>query len=337
MKNLIKFMSFTLILSLSIICLDYFVFTGEIKNSRYHQFFLEEENSLDVVVIGSSTVRQGISPAIAWDEFKVTSFNISNSPIHPEVIKLAIDEIGRTQSPKVVFVDLTGLTYQKEKDEKSFVKDFISAIPNSEYKDTLVAKYEEYFDDEIELFKNHNDFRNPNYFNIFSNQNEYLKGFSPVYDVSVLKGTKTNKEENKTSNLPSDGQKYFEGIMEVCAKYPHINFLFGVMPKYVNEGHAEEIYKLRSIVPTLKKYGHKWVEFDDYTDEVGLLPSEDFADTGHLNYKGATKFTKFFINYIDELYGDVLGNEHSDSVIVNFNKAAKNYKKHISKKSFFLI
>lgn len=335
MKNLIRLFTFTLLLSLTLICLNYFVFTGEIKNSRYHQFYVEEENSLDVIVIGSSTVRQGIVPAIAWDEYKVTSFNISNSPIHPKVIELAIDEIGRTQSPKVVFIDLTGLTYQTKETEKSYVKEFISAMPNSIYKDKLLEEYQEYFNDEKELFKNHNDFRNYEYFNIFSSQNEYLKGFSAVYDVGVFEKTTLNKEDNKTLNLSSDGLEYFYEIMEVCSKYPHINFLFGVMPKILTEGHIEEIYKLRSIVPILEQNGYKWVEFDEYIDIAGLNPKEDFANRGHLNYSGAQKFTKFFINYLQEIYGNLIGNEYRDSVVKNFDKATKDYKDSISKKSTF--
>lgn len=329
MKDWLKFISFIVVLSIVLLGLDIFVFTGEMKNSRYSQFFNEEENSLDVVFIGNSTVRQGIIPAEIWNDHKITSFNISHSPTHPEVIVLAIDEIARLQNPKLVFIDITGLTYQKEADQESFVKQFVGSMPHSKHKEEIIKKYS-YFDGENEIFRNHNDYRNPDYWDLFSKQNKYLKGFTPVYDVADLYPSTIVKDDT-IIELPFDGQKYLKRILDTCAKYPEIDFLFGRMPRVLNEGSVKETYMLRSVVPIINEYGYEWVEFEDYIKEIGLISNEDFADSGHLNYNGAIKFTKFLIPFLKDNY-DLENQEHAEKVVQKFNQAYKNYNKKVKSK-----
>lgn len=329
MKNLIRFISFSLLLALSIAGVNQFIFTGEIKNPRYYQFYLEEENSLDLVVIGNSTVRRGIIPALIYEEYQVTSYNISNSPLHPSVIKIAIDEVGRTQTPKVVFIDLAGITYQKKEDEKSFIVPFINSMPDSEHKNELIKEYQEYFDEEDELFDNHNKFRDPDYYDMFSKKVKYLKGFNPSDDIDSTLSSDIVIDQNKVLELPSDGQNYLQEILETCSKYPNIKFLFGRMPKVLDTLSENEIYMLRSGVPLIEEYGYKWVEWDAYSEEMGLKSNEDFYNAGHMNYYGAVKFTKFFIPYIQNLYGDVIGNKHSTTTVKNFGDAVKKFNKNV--------
>lgn len=330
MKNWIRFTSFMLILALVLVGMDILVFTGMTNNSRYTQFFKEEENSLDMVFIGNSTVRQGIIPAEIWNEYKITSFNISHSPTHPEVIILAIDEIARLQNPKFVFIDITGLTYQKEEDQESFVEEFVGAMPNSKYKDEIKLRYD-YFEKDNEIFKNHNDFRNPEYFNVFAGDNVFLKGFTPVYDVADL-APSTIVKDDTLIELPSDGQKYLKRILDTCDKYPQITFLFGRMPRVLDYGSVGASYMLRSIIPQLNARGYDYVEFENYLEEANLISNEDFADSGHLNYWGALKFSKFIIEFLSEKY-ELTDNNHNESVVKSFDKQYQNYLKKVKNKN----
>lgn len=332
MKNWIRFISFILITAVVLVLVDSFIFTGEMKGSHYSQFFKEEENSLDVIFIGNSTVRNSVIPTEIWAEHKITSYSITNSPTHLEVIYLAIDEIARLQKPKLVVIDITGLTFQTEETQKSYVKEFIGSIPNSSHKEELKAKYD-YFDEEVELFENHNDFRNPHYFNIYSKRNEYLKGFTPKYDAGNFEKSKIIVDDDKVLSLSDDGERYLIKILETCSKHENINFLFIRTPRIITEESIKETYMMRSAIGLINEYGYEYVELEKYYDEIGLKSNEDFADYVHMNYYGALKFTKFIIPFLDEKY-NIKGNEYSDSVKNNFDNAYRKYEKKIKSKYY---
>lgn len=329
MKNWIKFTSFILLTATILVMMNTFVFTGEMMYSQYSQFFKEEENSLDIVFVGNSTVRHGIIPTEIWHDHQVTSYSLNNSPSHPEVISLAIDEIARLQNPKLVMIDITGLTFQSESNEEFHVEEFLGSMPNSKHKEEIKSNYD-YFDSNDELFANHNDFRNPEYFNFLTNKNKYLKGYTPSYKKAKINESKINVD-NTVLSLPKAGQMYLNKILETCAKYPEINFVFVRLPRVITESSIEETYMLRSAIPSIENYGYEYIEFEKYYDQIGLNHKDDFFDEIHLNYYGAVKFTKFLIPFLEEKY-DIIGNEHSQSVKDNFNNAYSNYEKKIKNK-----
>lgn len=329
-KNWIKFTSFFLILTAVLVCFDQFVFVEKAYATSYNRFYKEQENTLDYVVIGNSTVHEGIDPCLAWHENKVTGYNISNEPTHLEVIILAINEIARTQKPKVVYIDLNGLTYQRKADQEKFVKDYVSDMPECEARDNIVSQYS-YLGDiktaksKKEIFANHNEFRQPKYWQtIFKDKLNYSKGFEPTYSVQKQKVYDINK--TKTIELSADGKEYLTRILETCRQYPDINFVFGRMPRFSNEKVSKEIYKLRSAIPTINSYGYTYVDWEEYNAEIGLDPEKDFRDVNHLNFNGSQKFTRFFISYLDQNYS-ITNTTHSEETINNFNNCYKNYLK----------
>jgi len=329
-KNWIKFVTFCLILTAGLVCLDLFVFVEKDYATSYSCFYKEQENTLDYVVVGNSTVQEGIDPCLAWHESGVTGYNISNKPTHLEVIVIAIDEIARTQKPKVVYVDINGITFQKKADQEKFVNDYVTDMPECESREMLVKKYPylqnvEKTQDKKEVFSYHNEFRQPKYWKTLSQDSfNYSKGFDPTFSVWKQKVHKIDK--NKTLELPEDGKEYLVKILETCKKYPEINFVFGRMPRFSNEAVADEIFKLRSAVPIINSYGYTYVDWEDYNAEIGLDPKKDFRDINHMNINGAQKFTRYFISYLDQNF-DITNTTHSKETVDNFNNAYKNYLK----------
>ena len=329
-KNWIKFISFMLILTAMLVCFDQFVFVEKSYATSYNRFYKEEENTLDYVVIGNSTVHEGIDPLLIWHEKGLTGYNISNEPTHPEVIILAINEIARTQKPKVVYIDINGLTYQKKSDQEKFVKDYVSDIPKCEARDNITKNYP-YLGDikttksKKEIFAGHNEFRKPKYWNTrFSDSLNYSKGFDPRYSTQKQKFYEIDK--TKTLSLPADGQEYLTRILETCKQYPNIEFIFGRMPRFSDNKVANEIYKLRSAIPAITECGYKYVDWEEYNSEIGLDPNTDFRDINHMNFNGSQKFTKFFISYLESEY-DFSTITHSQKTIDNFNYCYKKYLK----------
>lgn len=329
-KNWIKFASFIFILTAVLVLFDQFVFVEKSYATSYNRFYSEKENTLDYVVIGNSTVHEGIDPCLAWHEKRVTGYNISSEPTHLEVIILAIDEIARTQKPKVVYIDINGITYQRKADQEKFVNDFVSDMPKCEARDKIIEKYDylgniETTKSKKDIFSFHNEFRQPKFWQtFFKDKLNYSKGFDPTYSTQKQKVCEVDK--TKTLELSADGKEYLTRILKTCKKYPDINFVFGRMPRFSDESVVNEIYKLRSAIPMINSYGYTYIDWEEHNDKIGLNPEKDLRDVNHLNFKGSQKFTRYFISYIDEKYS-ITGTDHSKETIANFDNAYKNYLK----------
>ncbi len=329
--RLFAFCSFALFV---LVALNTFVFVPFNYDTSYGKFYAEENNSLDVVFIGNSTVKYGISTMEAWNKYGVTSYSINSAPTHPEIIMIAINEIARLQSPKVVYIDLFGLTYQGEDQKEHFVKNYYESVPDETARNMLKEKYA-FLNTEnndvgksgIELFKNHNEFRNPDFYTafLFHGKTQY-KGFFPQFMVSERKNDATLDPE-MILDLPADGINYLEKILETCKQYPNINFVFGMVPRFLTKGNLHEIYMLRTAKEKIEKESnYEYVEWPGKINEMGLDRKKDMADGTHLNANGAKKFTDYMIEYFDTHYG-ICGNTHSQSVIDDFNSAYANYVK----------
>ena len=304
-KEIAKLILFPLILCGSILGLNFGLFqkVSDDLNS-YSHFYKEQENSLDVVLMGNSTIREGYIPTQMWKEYGITSRGFSSSPTHPEVIYLAIDEVIRVQHPDIVFIDLTGLTYQKRIDADFFVAQYYKALPEGEHKDKVKEAHPFLNDqkDKFELFKNHNNFRQQQYWESLVYPDQFkTKGYQPNKIISAVKPVEL--EDDKLLPLNEDGEYYFEKIMEKCREYQeNTRFIFGKMPKYNDilggEAFRECEYMFRTIEERLKDTDFGYMNFSNVLEEIGLNPKTDFKDNDHLNHLGAIKFTHYYGQYL---------------------------------------
>ena len=345
LKKPLRFFSFFTLAALVLALIDHFLFfpLGP-ETTSYGTFYQEKKDSLDLVMVGSSTVRDGYIPRERYKEYGITSHSVDSSPTHLEVIKIAIDEIGRTQKPKVVYIDLNGLNNQTKDNAPTFVKDYFSSRPDDEetrkVKEGLRRKYP-YLKQEKswEPFSGHNSFRQQIYWESFVyNKQFYTKGYFPQTGVKEAKLTKVDPE--KTLPLSEDAEEYLEEILLLCKKYPSIRFLFGQRPRYLSDGissfdryqiHSplEASYRVRSVKKKVEENGYTFLDYtsNEFLKEViGLDPKKDQYDAEHLNHRGAKKFTKYFGRYLrDNFFKEKP--KHSSAVTEEFDKTYEGYRK----------
>lgn len=347
-KQLIKFFAFMSLALASIILLSTFMFTPlDSKTTAYGAFYTEIENSLDLVMVGSSTVRDGFIPMQAYHEYGITSHSIVSAPTHLEVIEIIIDEIARTQKPKVVYIDLNGLNNQTKDNADSFVKDYYACMPDSDAKKSLAKKYSYLNDsDEWELFPNHNNFRQQVYWEslVYNKKNKmlYTKGYNPNKITQAQ--TVEKVDTSKTLPMSDDAKTYLSEILAKCQKYKDINFIFGMMPRYLSStissfdlyqihSPMEAMYIVRSAKEEVEKAGYTYLDFWEeeniLSDKIGLDPKTDQKDAEHLNHRGAKKFTSYFANFLIEKGYLKEPIAHSEEVKEEFDEAYEKYLKII--------
>lgn len=348
-KHIIRICSFSAILVV-VVCLisHFFFFNLGPDTTSYGTFYKETKDSLDLVMVGSSTVRDGFIPMEAYKQYGITSHSIDSSPTHLEVIEIAIDEIARTQKPKVVYIDLNGLNNQTKSNAKTFVQDYYSSMPSddetNEIKKKLREKYNYLVDSSSwEPFSGHNSFRQQIYWESFVyNKQFYTKGYYPQSGVKEAKVCEVDPD--KTLPLSEDAQTYLQEILDICKKYPDINFIFGQMPRYLSDeitsfdmyqihSPLEAMYMVRSAKTKVEEYGYKFVDFsslDFLQNTLKLDPKTDQYDAEHLNHRGATKFTTYFSKYLIDEYFNKQTPTHSENVTKAFDEAYTGYKKVVA-------
>ena len=117
MKNNVKlFLLRTLkflALVLPLACLVWFAqenlfFYEDANTRRIERFYLEEENTIDVVVMGASETFTGFAPGYAYENFGFTSYMYAMDSNTGTTYLTQLKEIMKHQDPQVVFVDVYG-------------------------------------------------------------------------------------------------------------------------------------------------------------------------------------------------------------------------------------
>lgn len=72
-------------------------------------FYEEEEDSIDVIILGASSAHYGISPMEMYESYNIKSYNLATPGQPIEVSYYALKEALRKQKPKVVVLEVTSL------------------------------------------------------------------------------------------------------------------------------------------------------------------------------------------------------------------------------------
>ena len=72
---------------------------------KIDSFYKLEDNTVDVLTIGSSHAYQGINTAVLWSEYGIASFNLCGAAQPIWNTYYYLEEALKTQTPKVIILD----------------------------------------------------------------------------------------------------------------------------------------------------------------------------------------------------------------------------------------
>ena len=324
-KTAIKIISFSTLTLVALAVMDAYLFIPVV--SSYQTFYEEKDHSLDMVLIGNSTLREGYIPILSYHEYGIANYSISASPTHLEVIKIAMEEVAIHQSPKMVFVDLSGLTFQSHDNQQMYVKEFVSAMPESERKEELYHTYPYLRRDEKDfLFPYHNTFRQQIYWEALVYKKAFhTKGYFPNDIVANV--TPASVDYTSTLPLTEDANLYLDEILEVASRHPNIDLVFGRMARVYTHDTEKDAFTLRSCKAKIEEKGFTYVDFSEDWENIGLDPSRDQKDVNHLNHRGAVKFTRYLGKYFCSRYGVDAEHPltHDEDVKESFDRSYEEY------------
>lgn len=263
----------------------------------------EEENSLDVLVLGDSLTYSGISPYHLWNEYGYTSF-VCGTPSQMinntyELLEASLMK----QKPKVVLLE-TNVIYQVTQQRSIVQSLFFETFPILRYHNNWKGYTR---DDEGKII---GETRYKGYILRYSqagaNTSQYMTPNSGVRDVSAV------------------NKYYFEKIHNLCEEND-IELIIISVPSV-----RYWTYKKHNGVSQLaKEYGVKYWDFN-IDEELDINWSKDTPDKGmHLNIHGAPKLTSRIGELLSTKTDAKLTDHRGDAKFDVWNKGWEDFKKKL--------
>ena len=289
-------------------------------------FYELEDNTIDVMFLGSSSVYRTVSPMILWEDMGVTSYDYGIPSARVYMNYYFIKDVLRSQKPKVIFADVTTAFYPVRETEparrKSFdymqwsrVKYEMMNDPAFDYEFDFIDKVSILFP----LLRYKERRTRPNIYYFFEDYHSISKGF--IYDDRYKpskNGFKYMENYKKSFKMDKGNTEYMLKAIDYCKK----NNIDLVLTAYPN-AQSWNINASKGIEEFAKEHNVKFLELN--TSKSGLDWSKDTGDEGlHTNILGSIKTTKYVEEFLKDNYN--LESHKNDSKYSIWNKDYTKYK-----------
>ena len=345
-KRLIKTILLFAVIILAVYFLQEFVvMPWQPRDVQIAGFYKEDRDSLDVVFIGASDMYTAFSPALAYEEYGFTSYPFAPPRNSVGVWSLQVDEILRTQSPRVIVIEVNGALYTEEDElvTEENLRLFTDHIPLSRQKMELIDRYaagKDKINYYIPYLKYHGNITSLSSAADTLYERLSFEGRGGLYMKGERNHFSTAKFENEIMDLKDDNEQIalepmhesaLRSFLEYCLENADCPILFIRAPHYVTEEEevtAEFFHRTNRVENIIEDYGFEFINFDKMHDELKLNYDDDFYNSEHLNYRGRKKFTEFFGNVLAQKY-NIKDIEHPTGVTKTWNRAAIFYDEYI--------
>lgn len=305
----IRLVSFVILFAFLFVQVSYFIrptnyFIQSVKSLK------KEKVDIDVLCIGGSSTYVYWIPMIAYEDYGISSYNYSESAMHPGLIKGLLEESYSMCSPKLYVIDIRGFEVLESRPETYNIGGFQTytcAFPYGKKRFDMIHYAYPFvqFDASelslhLDLLINHSSL----YQNIYAN-------IKNDYNTSTTKGAYIEKREY--ANVPLNDYSYVTGRKELkedtkkiltdlldYIKDKDLPVLF-LINAYSFSGEEERsVYN--SISDVINEYGYSCLDTNLHYDEIGLDGSTDFYNVNHVNALGAEKYTKWLSSWLKDNY-----------------------------------
>lgn len=328
-SNITRAVVFVLVLAFLLRSVSYIVRNSGDAKERFTGFYAEQYDSIDVIMIGASTVASSFIPAYMWDKYGFTSYPLATNSQRPKAIKYLIEEGLKYQDPDLILIEMRTFiaSYEEQAQDEGHIREVVDNMKYSVNRVKAINALTEEFDDKytfyFDIFKYHSNYGlllKPSEWKKYdySTKNE-LKGFE-------LKNGKMKYRE-KGENRPSDvycytrkpiPQKQEEVLIDLLNYIQEKNFnvLFVVTPRDHDEDYEGNMCYMKDIV---NEAGYDMIDINELFEEVGFDYRYDMDDGAHTNVWGAVKVSDYVGRYIKDNCLGIL--KHRESVQNDWDNA----------------
>lgn len=306
-----------------------FIITNTTLQGTLNSFYALEDNSLDILFIGSCHMYSTVMPMLLYDEQKLTGHLAATPGQDIPTSYFFMKEALKTQQPELIFVDVYAINRESTYlSEQIFTEDTYAsfgALAPSREKIEYILEYP-YDVKRLEMFvpflKFHNRWTSltPSDFQSFPDEILLEKGWFPYWNVLTempsddlfdsFRFTHAYQYEEydrgffyndvtDVSNLDEITLEYLDKIVEL-ADSKNISLCFLISPYSMEPEEAEKFNALKQYARQLN------IPVLDFNDndiiEQLQLTYSDMTDYEHVNAYGAMKITDYISDFIKENY-----------------------------------
>lgn len=305
--------------------------------TRVIQFGKEPENSIDVLLLGSSQTYSGFSSAYAYGKFGYTSYPLVIAGSSCTAWKPAVRKALWTQKPKLIVVDTFGGGYDAE------------TVRSRKYPLYMLTNYTplslERMETAYEMSVRSNESDALSYAFPFIRYHTKVPaslltlreriaidsyGPSPLKGVETLTSVKKFKPLDEkcfsSDKIPLDRntEEIITEFIDFCSD-KDIPVLFVKYPSvmlYTKDFDANE--RMNSVLELAESKGCATLDLEKKFSEIGLDVTSDYYNRSHPNVRGQKKITEYLGSYIQNEMG-IGPSELDDSVREDWSAAADYY------------
>ncbi len=266
------------------------------------QLYATEDDRMDVLFMGSSHAYCGVSPAILWNETGIASFNMTTSGQDKNSTVHYLIEALKTQSPKVVFVELWGLAFEKHAIEGNVHRNMMG-MPLSE---NSIALIDDYVTDETmnSAYKLrwpvvHTRYKELDKYDFIQYDfSEYGRGVDLNFNPGIAGYPAEALQNTEPAVLYKTNKAWLDELYQLSVE-EGFELVFFSAPTVVS---YDEQGQINGAAKYAEEHGIDFFDFNRLADELGIDFNVDFVDNYHLNAYGAEKLTLYLADYLEENY-----------------------------------
>ncbi|WP_294854974.1 hypothetical protein [uncultured Oscillibacter sp.] len=274
------------------------------------RFYALEPNTVDVLNLGSSHMFVDVNPAVLWEDYGISSFNLGGSSQPLWNTYYYLKEALKTQTPKLLVLESFGASLPFEySDPGNIIKNISALKPSANKLAALQVSVPEgeWLGYGLEFIQYHSRYKqlakadfmgtgvaeNPQ---LFLPVDENWMGGMTFLAVSPFEPVSIPASDARSPLLPKT-EEYYRKIIEL-AQSEQIPILIFTSPYF---WYSEKQSLYHEAAGIAEEYGVPFLNFnEDYAKTMDW--STDFADVGHMSYLGSEKFSHMLAGYLHVQY-----------------------------------
>lgn len=299
-KNLIRLVSGLLFLALLV---GFVLRAGHVLppersdyGATWNMYLQEPEDSIDVLFFGSSLVYCDVVPAVIYEETGLTGYVMAGPEQTLSLSYYYIREALKTQSPSVIFLELTGAMFERYQDFTVANVSYMPLLSENRIGAALnAAEPEERFGLLFPLYDYHDQWRNLRRF--FSGRPDEildpLAGYT-LMETAEIQTERYTRDYATAPDVLAENLGWLQKTVALCEERGVRLVLFQVPScAYVPAAALERIRDAAG-------GGAEIVDFNERFDTMDIDMETDFYDFLHFNARGAVKFSRALAMYLAE-------------------------------------
>lgn len=257
------------------------------------------DDSLDVLLVGSSNIMSGINPVQLWEETGIQSYNYcSRAQTFPFTYAYLCDALKR-QAPKCIIIDAYSVLSDKSVygliNSATHLEMNFSSLKPSGIKYELMKEnlpWRERLSLAFPIIKHHSRYKN--WFEKDETENIYM-GYCFASETASLEQMDYS---DGMAEFQGIDKIYIDKIIELCNR-KKLDLIFIKTPVSITE---EQHSKINGLKAYLSGYNISFYDCSDGRKIKGFNFAEDMHDAYHLNENGAEKMTSYLTELLRDKY-----------------------------------